>query len=251
MIVPYLQGGCGNQLFQIACAIGQAELTRNEWKIPANWKYRDYFSIPDEKYIDSYELPRYKEPHFHYSPMPENMFPDLNVELFGYFQSELYFKHCERKIRMYFRNKFPVSEILEGAGAIHIRGGDYLQLSEHHYNLEPEYYHAAIGQSGLESFCVFTDDIPHAQKILKGVKREFFYLANSSVKMNDTYDFFQMSKFPVIIMANSSYSWWAQWLNPNINKVVYAPPPHKWFGEKKSHYITDDLYCDNWEVVNY
>lgn len=247
MIVPTLMGGLGNTLFQIAAAIGQAELTRNEWKIPASWKYREYFSIPDEKYIDSHELPRYKELNFHYSPIPKFD----NLELFGYFQSELYFKHCERKIRMYFRNRFPVSEIPEGAGAIHIRGGDYLNLSEYHYNLEPEYYHAAIGQSGLELFYVFTDDKPHAQKILKGINRQFVYFDSlaKSKEANDVYDLFQMSKFPVIIMANSSYSWWAQWLNPNMNKVVYAPP--KWFGEKKSHYITDDLYCDNWEVVNY
>ena len=38
-------------------------------------------------------------------------------------------------------------------------------------------------------------------------------------------------------MANSSYSWWAAWLNQNKEKIVICPELGMWKG---------DFYPDNW-----
>lgn len=50
-------------------------------------------------------------------------------------------------------------------------------------------------------------------------------------------DLFLMSKCRHQIIANSSYSWWAAWLNTNHNKVVICPEVKSW---------EDDFYPENW-----
>jgi hypothetical protein len=46
------------------------------------------------------------------------------------------------------------------------------------------------------------------------------------------------------IIANSSFSWWAAYLNQNINKKVIAPI--NWFGPAYAHFDTEDLIPKNW-----
>ena len=44
------------------------------------------------------------------------------------------------------------------------------------------------------------------------------------------------------VIANSSFSWWAAWLNANENKKVIAPS--KWFADERV--ITKDVYPEAW-----
>jgi hypothetical protein len=46
------------------------------------------------------------------------------------------------------------------------------------------------------------------------------------------------------IIANSSFSWWAAWLNENLGKIVVAPK--KWFA---SGLDTPDLLPKSWVVL--
>ena len=48
------------------------------------------------------------------------------------------------------------------------------------------------------------------------------------------------------IVANSSFSWWAAWLNNNSEKIVLAP--NKWFtDEAKINY--KDVVPDSWTKI--
>jgi hypothetical protein len=44
------------------------------------------------------------------------------------------------------------------------------------------------------------------------------------------------------IIANSTFSWWAAWLNQNPQKIVTAPS--RWFAGAKNK--TDDLVPKDW-----
>lgn len=256
MITVKLQGGLGNQLFQITAAIGTAEKFNTSFLIPIDWEYRSYFSIPNNNF-GNVLLTQYKEPTFHYSEIPQGDF-----ELIGYFQSKKYWEHCEDLVKEYFIPSAKMlnmltanqSSTLADCISIHIRGGDYVvprftaeggQIggAEYHYNLESEYYAHAMTAAGLNNrFAIFSDDVPYAKQ---------FYPEQDIISNSGILDFFLMQRCKDNIIANSSFSWWASELNRNPNKRIFAPPKSRWFGEKKRHLNVDDLYCDNWTIVDY
>ncbi|MCX6188610.1 MAG: alpha-1,2-fucosyltransferase [Bacteroidetes bacterium] len=57
-------------------------------------------------------------------------------------------------------------------------------------------------------------------------------------------DMFLMSKCRHNIIANSSFSWWGAWLNPNPDKIVIAPK--QWFANEEMNQQTNDLIPAEW-----
>ena len=51
------------------------------------------------------------------------------------------------------------------------------------------------------------------------------------------------------IISNSSFSWWAAWLNDNERKQIISPKKENWFGEFYSHYNMNDLIPEDWEQI--
>lgn len=241
MVVSSLMGGLGNNLFQIAASIGTADFHGKDWKVQSSFEHQKYFSIPQERFIDAYALPRYTEPRFDYWQIPSG-----DWELYGYFQSEKYFKHCEKEIRKMFAAPHKVAEKIKwtyqtvlnkNTCAIHIRRGDYLKLSEYHYNLEIDYYLNAMKALPEMHFVCFSDDIEWCAKHIP---------AHDFIKDDDLMEFHLMSYCKNFIIANSTFSWWASWLSTNKDKIIIAPPKDKWFGQKNKSKNVTDLYCNNW-----
>ncbi len=51
------------------------------------------------------------------------------------------------------------------------------------------------------------------------------------------------------IISNSTYSWWAAYINPSPQKIVCYP--NIWFGHKLQHKTTIDLFPPTWTCINH
>jgi hypothetical protein len=129
--------------------------------------------------------------------------------------------------------------------ALHIRKTDYLspKFASIYQSLESPYYEQALKTLALKKKLlkafVFTDD-PN------WVKKNLSHFSNaeivSSGKIIDEEEFFLMSQCQNQIIANSTFSWWAAWLNSNKSKTVITPK--SWF--KKSEYEPTNLIPASW-----
>jgi hypothetical protein len=171
---------------------------------------------------------------------------DDNTAIEGYFQSYKYFESFEKEIKNEFTFKPYILEkckniILQYSNpvAIHVRRGDYVNHPGF-WNITPEYIVDALHSfdPGLNAtYLIFSDDIDWCKEIFG---EEFVFIEGN----NQYEDLCLMSLCKHNIISNSSYSWWAAWLNSNLDKKVVAPL--QWFTEPKP---LNDLYPSNWILI--
>jgi len=263
-------GRLGNQLFQYAtlCSVG----LKNDRKIvlPYDTEHRlSLFEAPEERGIIE-STTTYQEPNFHFN---ENIFdsPD-ECDFLGYFQSEKYFLEFKEEIKkaLIFRdprirnyaNKY-LDRIRKqykcDIVALHNRRGDNVPSIEvfqdkkegvfrpdknkFHPLLDIEYIASAMGEFKDVVFLVFSDtsaDINWCKENIQGQNVIF------SENHPDFIDFALQQMCDHNIIANSSFSWWAAWLNNNPNKKIIAPK--RWFGDAYKHFDLKDLYPEDWII---
>jgi hypothetical protein len=256
-----LQGGLGNYMFQITSAYVYA-LKHNKKAI---------FSTDDafvgHNHLESYKnnilskidfvksknfngFNVYSEPQFNY-----NEIPNINgsVYLNGYFQTEKYFKEHTKEIRDLFsfseeyKNliKEKYKDLLIGnTCSIHVRRGDYLKLPNHHPVQSLNYLMKGVREMPEDTrFLIFSDDINWCKQNFPEVPEKFIFIEGNP----DYEDLLLMSLCKNNIIANSSFSWWAAWLNENVDKKVIAPS--KWFGTANITNNTKDLIPETWKII--
>lgn len=157
---------------------------------------------------------------------------DNNEHMFV--QDERFFKKYEPQIRQIYGEG--IDQRHKGYVSIHVRRAKnpinpdepaysenpfYVNLMHHlHEDMSDNYYVKAMSKFPGYKFMVFSDDIEWCkqQEIFKDCE---FKSGTEIEDMND------MASCEHNIIANSSFSWWAAWLNPNPNKIVIAPK--QWF----------------------
>jgi hypothetical protein len=160
----------------------------------------------------------------------------------GYWQSEQYFHKYADSIRGQFRfrndlsgrNADLASQIREGPSvSLHVRRGDYASCPKtrrFHGLCEPSYYVRAIELMRRHTprfrLFAFSDDPQWVASTLQRDYPEMIVVDHNKGEQSDN-DMRLMSMCNHHIIANSSFSWWGAWLNPDPGKVVIAP--RKWF----------------------
>ena len=153
----------------------------------------------------------------------------------GIFQSEKFFKGIADIIRAELTikedfipdDKELVDQIMNtNSVSIHIRRGDYirnLSSMDAHGLCSKDYYTKSIEVMKREAgkdmhFYLFTDDEAW-------VTHEMHWDINSTLisGKSTVEDFYLMSLCKHNIIANSTFSWWAAWLNSNTEKKVIIP----------------------------
>lgn len=203
--------------------------------------------------IDS-ERPVVSEGGFEFNETLFNECPDW-VSLYGFFQTEKYFKNVEDVIRKDFTFKKeildPCKEMISGIReenndssivSLHIRRTDYLTNSCNHSPLGLEYYERALSEFSNEvPVIIFSDDPEWCKKQELFSSERFLVSENTSGYI----DLCLMSLCTDFIIANSTFSWWGAWLS-NRGKVI---APSKWFGPNNQNLNTKDLYLSHWKII--
>ena len=265
MIIVRLRGGLGNQLFQFAAAYALArnkgvdlkadlytytkhpfrkyELGNFQVSLPEasrNEVHKFTGRTPASRYINKktnyfYCKEVFAQPHYHFY---EDFFSlPTPIYLSGYWQSEKYFVGVADDLRRIFapavaldpRNADLVSAVKAGNSvAVHIRRSDYVQGS-FFQPMGLDYYERAFDHISKNvadpNYFIFSDDIAWSRQQLSHLKNATFVDHNKGA---DSYkDLLLMSACRNQVIANSTFSWWAAWLNNFGDKKIVAPA--KWF----------------------
>jgi hypothetical protein len=184
----------------------------------------------------------------------------LNTYLDGFWQSEEYFKGIRANLLAEFvpkeatgpENLAWIHKMISCESvSLHIRRGDYitsLSAQQHHGNLDISYYQRAVRV--VKDYCskeieifVFSDDLEWCKENLT-FDEQMHFVDSNQVK-NFYWDMFLMSRCRHNIIANSSFSWWAAWLNQNEKKCVVAPI--HWFADQSVR--NNNLIPSTWHLT--
>jgi hypothetical protein len=174
------------------------------------WYYPEFFELPDDTYID------------------------------GMWQSEKYFGTDKGALlRHHFTIRYPdpdsmkrmTDRIRSGPSAfVHFRRGDYLskpRFKREIGSVGNAYYNRAI-ETLLAlhpdvKLYVFSDAIDEVKEFFKPDAPHVFVEPDASMHLGHTLSLMSLCDHAVI--SNSTFAWWAAWLNPRPDKVVIAPEP--------------------------
>jgi hypothetical protein len=249
----------GNQMFIYACARSLSKKKNIPYCLSEIDKLK-FFELSHEDYsknkhkylkfklLNKLKLSKFKFEHYQDNRIDysEKMMVEKqkNIWYYGYFQSEKYFFDNESEFKKLFTIKQPYQdEYLKAIAklnlgndyiSVHIRLKDYKTFGPDYLNgpdlsLPFSYYHNLLSPfKDSNKKIVIMSDEPQL------VKKEFAYLNNAIYSEESAIvDFQIIQNAHVCINANSTFSWWAAWLNDRKDKKVFVPNYFLGFKVKK------------------
>ena len=254
-------GRLANQMFQYASLRGMAARKGYDFGIPPSnfeneWENHQLFQVfelphlprQNIRLLDNGHAPVIQEKKFTYDRELHDLCPN-EVSLWGFFQSEKYFKDIEQSIREDFTFKeeilSPCTEMgnsFDNAISLHVRRTDYIPNKANHFNLGLDYYEKALSNFDKDrTVVVFSDDPKwcNEQDIFSGDR---FLISESD---DNAIDLCLMTFCTAHILANSSFSWWGAWLADSKDVIA----PSTWFGPNNAHKSIEDLIPERWTLI--
>ena len=183
IITPFLRGGLGNYIFQIATSF--ATSVRDNKTMLVNTSDVSVIHSPLEtylnnifrkiKFVDGVDCQHFHEPvqAIQYELIPN--YPG-NTKLMGYYQNETYFNHLRNEVLDLFEIDEETKEmLLQKYGdilnletcSLHVRRGNYVERQQYHPLQTVEYYTKSIETIGKDKhYLIFSDDIQWCKEIL-------------------------------------------------------------------------------------
>ena len=231
MNVVKIMGGLGNQLFQYALSRHLAQYDSiaydityyqtEENKKGITYPHRDFllpcFEVGDLEIVNAEADGRKRINQWEYDPDAQY----TNCWFWGDWQMACYFKDVNLNIHL--KYEFITYEMLIKAEemsrcnsvAVHVRRTDY---ANYDWLLDKAYYDRSYQRANQlinePKYYIFSDDPEWCHENLP---------SGEMIHMNELEDFWLMSKCKNQIIANSTYSFWAAYLNANPAKVVIYP----------------------------
>jgi hypothetical protein len=242
-----LMGGLGNWMFQIAFS----EYLKTKFNIdfrlcsygkPGLWSTTDLFDniFRNWKHLDGDRITdvQVTEQKLHPLDMGHVMMMHKDAHITGYFQDYKY-------ITSSFLSKIvlPTTSLerhpeVQYTVFLHIRGGDYVRHHLLDLNLD-SYYERAINIFPKDTqFSVFTNDIEYAKS-----KPFLNTISYTFIQESEVDSLYLMSQCKGGICANSSFSWWGAYLNPDRQITL----PSKWFNDPS--FYKDGYYFKQATVI--
>ena len=282
MITCNLMGGLGNQLFQIFTTISHAINIKTRFAFIDVEKLGSGQTIVRPTYWDNFlinlkpfttkafpQMLLIKEAGFRYNDLNlyKHKTQGQNICLFGYFQSHKYFsenfyKICKMidleqiKKTVISKSGF-TQDVLNDTVSLHFRLGDYKKIQHYHPIMTYEYYKKSLTflktreqlKNNVLYFCE-EEDLEDVNETITKLKSDFptVNFIRASNDLSDWEQMILMSSCRDNIIANSSFSWWAAYLNMNPYKIVCYPAT--WFGEVAGH-DTRDLCPMDWNKITF
>jgi hypothetical protein len=270
MLTTNLTGNLGNHLWQYAVCRTIAEKLGYEWGINPTTSH-DYFNghsqmtfmnvdfgkeiegITTEfhetwktiKHVDMVNITMLNESL--YEIKDNTIMLGHNGAKGGIYQSEDYLIERKSDVEKWFEikneSKIHYDEMLKNMGitldenlcVINFRGGEYRGIPN--VLLRKEYWRDAINHmlalNPQMKFLLITDDIACANS--------FMPFAIQAIHIDVGFDYYVVNQAKWLIISNSTFGWWAAWLNKNTNKII-APKYWARHNVSDGYWATGDAY---------
>lgn len=194
-----------------------------------------------------------KEARYRYLPELD-AYNEKNTYVDGYWQCARYFDNVKSDlIEMYVPKKISkdvelLSEKLRNSNscAIHVRRGDYRVKKRIYSRLQAVgdiYYRNALNAM-KDCFCeyyLFSNGIEDASNLICDVTGNKPNVVNEDRRFTTLEEWYLLRSCKNQIIGNSTFSWWAAYLNTNNSKKVFAP--NRYMGN-------DNIIPPDWETFD-
>lgn len=272
-----LQGGIGNQLFQISAAYALSRklnynllFKKNQFsgcrqgKHPSTYYSNIFQSVSFIENFPNIDLTVQEVSWSAYPLMDQVKYikksigdKEKSLCLNGYFQSDFNWREYSNEIKELFTpdggvisylknntdilNKYPELETPHDFAFLGVRRGDYVTYPDVHNPCGMTYYTEALKRMNKKKYYILSDDIEWCKNKFTGDKFIFMDIKEDKNML------LTMALFKNYIISNSTFYWWGSFLSIYKNTRIIAPD--KWiFGNSpKEKYWS--IYREGMEII--